>query len=117
MRFDKMRKVIHIEVLTFRDLLESNGIHIIFAHIFNDAAQSCHIAVFRRRRFFVEHRIVIIPQHAKPVSYTHLDVYKRQVLRIVHEIASNEHSDFHLLLFNLGGKDMKDVYKRQRSDP
>ena len=31
------------------------------------------------------------------------------VLRIAHEIASNENSDFHLLLFNLGGKDMKQL--------
>ena len=31
------------------------------------------------------------------------------VLRIAHEIASNERSDFHLLLFNLGGRDMKQL--------
>lgn len=32
------------------------------------------------------------------------------VMRIVNEIASNEHSNFHLLLFNLGGREMEQLF-------
>lgn len=32
------------------------------------------------------------------------------VMRIVHEIMSNENSNFHLLLFNLGGREMEQLF-------